>query len=73
MVAREYLSRNNFASEGEALKVTKLMVSDIATSKSSLFSLGIPAFDTVDVPNMFPKGTEYETVTRLYRITHNLT
>ena len=73
MITHDFLKRSNFAFEGEAAKVMKIPVSDVATSKSSVCSVGLPSYVVVDFPNRFMKGTAYETTVRLYRLTNNLT
>ena len=73
MITHDFLKRSNFAFKGEAAKVMKIPVSDVATSKSSVCSVGLPSCDVVDIPNRFMKGTACETTVRLYRLTNNLT
>lgn len=72
-LTKSFLERSYFPFEKEAIACMKIPISDIATSKSSLYSIGNGNIDIPELPTCFLKGTALETTARIMRLTGNLT
>ena len=71
-LAKDHLVKHLFTFEEEVVPSLKIPISDTATSKSPMNSIGTPKYDIPDCPSSFIKGTASETTARMFRVTANL-